>query len=154
MMYLKNIRKLILLSLIPYFGCSEGVANQPSVPSSKNLQRISQVSNIKRVGMVIKLRKDMIEEYKRLHSDDNKGVRDLLTKYNLRNFSIFLHQLEDGNYYEFGYYEYIGNDFPRDMSKLASEPRNKAWLEVCDPMQSPLEGHEGWAEMEQVYFNP
>lgn len=154
MMYLKNIRKLILLSLIPYFGCSEGVANQPSVPSSKNLQRISQVSNIKRVGMVIKLRKDMIEEYKRLHSDDNKGVRDLLTKYNLRNFSIFLHQLEDGNYYEFGYYEYIGNNFPGDMSKLACEPRNKAWLEVCDPMQIALEGHEGWAEMEQVYFNP
>ncbi len=109
---------------------------------------------VKRVGMVIRLREDMIEEYKRLHADDNEGVRDLLSKYNMRNFNIFLHRLDDGNYYEFGYYEYVGDNFEEDMKKLAAEPRNKAWLEVCDPMQIPLEGYEGWAEMERVYFNP
>ncbi len=113
-----------------------------------------QPTNVKRVGMVIRLKPDMIEEYKRLHADDNPGVRDLLTKYNMRNFNIFLYQLDDGNWYEFGYYEYIGDDFDEDMKNLAAEPRNKAWLEVCDPMQIPLEGNEGWAEMERVYFNP
>ena len=34
--------------------------------------------NIKRVGMVVKLKEDMIEEYIRLHQEDNPGVRDLL----------------------------------------------------------------------------
>ncbi len=108
--------------------------------------------------MVIRLREDMIEEYKRLHAADNAGVRDLLTKYNIRNFNIFLHKLDDGNYYEFGYHEYVGENFEEDMRKLSAEPRNKAWLEVCDPMQIPLEGYESWAEeswaeMDQVYFN-
>ena len=63
-------------------------------------------------------------------------------------------KLDDGNFYEFGYYEYVGNDFEGDMEKLAAEPRNIEWLKVCDPMQVPLEGYESWAEMELVYYNP
>ena len=117
--------------------------------------RISQGNeNIKRVGMVIRLREDMIEEYKKLHADDYEGVRDLLIKYNMRNFSIFLIRMDDGNYYEFGYYEYTGSDFEDDMNKLSLEPRNKAWLEVCDSMQIPLDGFTSWAEMDRIYFNP
>ena len=106
-----------------------------------------------RVGMVIKIKPEYIEEYKKLHADDNPGVRDLLTQANMQNFSIFLHQLDDGNWYEFGYYEYTGDDIEADMEKLSKHPRNIEWLEICDPMQIPLEGHEGWAEMEQVYYN-
>ncbi len=106
-----------------------------------------------RVGMVIKIKPEFIDEYKKLHADDNPGVRDLLVQANMRNFSIFLHQLDDGNWYEFGYYEYTGDDFEADMEKLSKHPRNIEWLEICDPMQIPLEGYQGWAEMEQVYFN-
>jgi len=107
----------------------------------------------RRVGMVIKLKPEYIEEYKEIHEDSNPGVRDLLQDANMHNFSIFLIQLEDGNYYEFGYYEYTGDDFEADMAKLDKEPGNIEWLKVCDPMQIPLEGYEGWAEMEQVYYN-
>ena len=106
-----------------------------------------------RVGMVVKIKPEFIDEYKKLHADDNPGVRDLLVQANMRNFSIFLLQLDDGNWYEFGYYEYTGDDFEADMEKLAKHPRNIEWLEICDPMQIPLEGYEGWAEMEQVYYN-
>jgi len=106
----------------------------------------------RRFGMVVGLHPDHVTEYRRLHADDQPGVRDLLTKYHLRNFSIFLHQIGD-NWYEFGYYEYTGNDFDGDMKNLSAEPRNQAWLEVCDPLQLPLEGETGWAIMEQVYFN-
>ena len=112
-----------------------------------------EATEIKRVGMVIKLKPEYIKEYKALHADSNPGVRDLLVKANMRNFSIFLHQLDDGNYYEFGYYEYHGDDFEADMAKLAKEDRNIEWLKVCDPMQVPLDGYDGWAEMEQVYYN-
>ena len=106
----------------------------------------------KRVGMVIQLQPKKLEEYKRLHADSNPGVRDLLVKYHLRNFSIFLQKIE-GKWYEFGYYEYTGKDFEADMAKLDAEPRNKEWLKVCDPMQMPLAGSKGWTQMEQVYFN-
>ena len=107
---------------------------------------------VKRVGMVIGLKPDKIAEYKKLHADSNHGVRDLLTKYNMQNFSIYLHQIE-GKWYEFGYYEYVGDDFEADMAKLDAEPRNKAWLAICDPMQIPLKGEKSWAVMEEVYHN-
>lgn len=108
---------------------------------------------VKRVGMVIELDPACVEEYRRLHADGHPGVRDLLSKYHLRNFSIFLQQIA-GRWLEFGYYEYHGSDFEGDMAALAAEPRNQEWLLRCDPMQVPLEGETGWAEMEQVYFNP
>jgi L-rhamnose mutarotase len=110
--------------------------------------------NVRRIGMVIGLKEDKIEEYKKLHANNNPGVRDLLNKYNMHNFSIFLQKMPDGKYYEFGYYEYIGDDFEGDMAKLSAEKRNIEWLKVCDPMQIPLPGAKGWTEMEQVYYNP
>ena len=44
-----------------------------------------------RIGIVIKLRPECVESYKKLHEDNHPGVRDLLIQYNLFNFSIFLH---------------------------------------------------------------
>jgi len=108
---------------------------------------------IKRVGMVVGIDPGQIEEYRRLHADDNPGVRDILHKYHMQNFSIFLQQMPDGKWYEFGYYEYTGDDFESDMKKMDEEPRTKEWLKVCDPMQIPLPGAKGWTEMERVYFN-
>jgi L-rhamnose mutarotase len=107
---------------------------------------------VKRVGMVTGIRPEKIDEYKALHADTNAGVRDLLTKYHMQNFSIFLHEI-NGKYYEFGYYEYTGDDFEGDMAKLDAEPRNKEWLAICDPMQAPLKGYDSWAVMERVYYN-
>ena len=111
-----------------------------------------QQAKVKRVGMVIGIKPEKIAEYKELHADSNAGVRDLLTKYHMDNFSIYLQEI-DGKYYEFGYYEYTGKDFEADMAKLDAEPRNKEWLVICDPMQIPLKGHNSWAEMELVYRN-
>ena len=102
--------------------------------------------------MVIRLRPECVAEYRELHADSNPGVRDLLAKYHLENFSIFLRRIGE-EWYEFGYYEYGGADFEADMAALAQEPRNRAWLEVCDPMQLPLEGEPSWAVMEPVYYN-
>ena len=113
---------------------------------------VAATRTVKRVGMVVGLDEKKIDEYKRVHADDHAGVRDLLSKYHMQNFSIFLHQIE-GKWYEFGYYEYTGDDFEGDMTRLDAEPRNKEWLTVCDPMQVPLEGETGWAEMEMVYHN-
>ena len=108
---------------------------------------------VKRVGMVVGIREDQLAEYKQLHADSNPGVRDLLAKYHLHNFSIYLQQIE-GKWYEFGYYEYTGNDFEGDMARLDKEPRNIEWLKVCDPTQIPLSGAKGWTKMERCYFNP
>ena len=143
----ENMRKVASALLVIVFvsGLIKGCGNNSIEQDSMN--------KVKRVGMVIKVKPEYIEEYKALHVSSNPGGRDLLTKANMHNFSIFLHQFDDGNWYEFGYYEYTGNDFEADMEELSKHPRNIEWLKVCDPMQVPLDGYEGWAEMEQVYYN-
>jgi L-rhamnose mutarotase len=112
-----------------------------------------QIKEPKRIGSVVGLKPEMMAEYIRLHTGDNCVVRDLLDKYHLNNFSIFLHQIE-GKWYEFSYCEYTGDDFNADMAKLAAEPRNQAWLKVTDAMQIPLKGERTWAKMENIYYNP
>ena len=109
--------------------------------------------------MVVRLKEEHVEEYKKLHAAGNAGVRDLLVKYHLRwvprvcsawlhamctgsrcgerrNFTIFLQRMPDGHLYEFGTYVYTGTNLKHDMGLLAKEPRNIAWLAVCDPMQA------------------
>jgi L-rhamnose mutarotase len=110
--------------------------------------------DMKRVGMVVKVKREWVNEYEHLHADNHAGVRHLLTKYNMRNFSIFMVQLADGEWYEFGYYEYWGNDLDRDMAKFAAEPENIKWLERCNPMQEGiLPDQKGWKVMDRIYYN-
>ena len=109
---------------------------------------------MKRIGMVIGIRPDRIAAYETLHAASNPGVRDLLNKYHIHNFSIYLHELDDNNFCLFGYYEYTGNDYEEDMQRLNNEPRNIEWLGVTAPMQIPIRGSEAWAIMREVYHNP
>ena len=114
---------------------------------------MSKTYNIKRL---IALKPDKLEEYKTLHSDSHPGVRHLLTKYNIKNYSIFLHQFDDGKYFLFSYFEYVGYDYYYDMEQLKNEPENQRWWELTDPCQGPLKNRqpdEQWSQMEEVYYN-
>jgi L-rhamnose mutarotase len=113
-----------------------------------------EISKPEVFGMVIELKEECLEEYKKLHADENSGVRDLLEKYHLRRFAIFLQRMPDGKLYEFGTYTYTGTNLKHDMALLDNEPRNKEWLEVCNPMQRSITpGQEGWTMSELVYYN-
>ena len=107
---------------------------------------------VQRFGMVIGLKPDTIEQYKELHADANPGVRDLLRKYNIRNFAIYFQEIE-GKAYEFAYYEYTGKDYEGDLNRLSAEPRNKEWIKVCSALQIPLAGQKSWSMMEEIFFN-
>jgi L-rhamnose mutarotase len=147
--FIKRFFQIVVAISLPLFTSCHPANQQTSVDNADNKSN----PDIKRIGMVIKLDSARMKDYLTLHADSNAGVRDLLEKYNLRNFSIFVTTLDDGNYYEFGYYEYTGKNFDADMTALDNEPRNKAWLKICDPMQIPLNGEVSWKKMKQVYFN-
>ncbi len=83
--------------------------------------------------------------YEVLHAASNPGVRDLLEKYHMHNFSIYIHQLDNGKYYLFSYYKYAGTDYTVDMAKLGPEPGKPKSLFVAGPMQVPLTGEMSWA---------
>lgn len=109
----------------------------------------------RRYGQVICLNPERVEEYKRLHVAAWPGVQAKITECNIRNFSAFLRQLDDGNPYLFGYFEYMGGDFDADMKKMAADPVTQQWWELCRPCQRPLKGlleNAWWADMEEVFY--
>jgi len=104
---------------------------------------------MKRYGMVIKVKLDKLEEYKRLHAEPWSGVLQMIHDCNIRNYSIYL---KDD--FLFSYFEYIGSDFNADMAKMAADPTTQSWWKLTDPCQEGLptrQPGEWWANMEEVF---
>ncbi|MND07785.1 hypothetical protein D3C83_300110 [compost metagenome] len=54
----------------------------------------------------------------------------------------------------FSYYEYIGDDYEKDMAKMAADPETQRWWQWTDPCQSPVDSAkegEKWAGMPEVF---
>ena len=106
---------------------------------------------MRRLGMMIGIKDSKIEEYKKLHSDVWPEVLENLTELNCRNYSIFLH-----NNVLFGYMEYHGDDYDRDMALMAANSKVQEWWTLCGPCQVPLanrEKGEWWSLMEEVFHH-
>ncbi len=104
---------------------------------------------MKRYGMVIGVKPEKIEEYKVLHAAVWPDVLKIITKCNIRNYSIYL---RDNTL--FSYFEYTGDNLDTDMAKMAADPITQKWWDVCKPCQQPKENRangEWWANMEEVF---
>lgn len=109
---------------------------------------------VQRYGSVIGIEKKNIEEYKKLHANAWPDVLKMIKKCNIRNYSIYLGELEPGKYYLFSYFEYVGKDFKADMAEMAKDPTTKEWWTHTDPLQKPIstcKPGEWWAGMEEVF---
>lgn len=109
---------------------------------------------MQRYGWVIGLKADKLEEYKNLHAAVWPDVLKMIKECNINNYSIFLRQFPDGNYYLFSYLEYAGDDFVADMAKMAEDETTQKWWACCKPCQQPLANcreDEWWADMEEVF---
>jgi L-rhamnose mutarotase len=104
-----------------------------------------------RMGMMIGIKPDMIDEYKRLHASAWPAVLKQIRDSHIRNYTIFLREPEN---LLFGYWEYHGTDFKADMARMAADPETQKWWTHTDPCQTPLatrnEGDQ-WAMMEEVF---
>lgn len=110
---------------------------------------------MQRYGMVIGVKEEKLEEYKTLHAAVWPGVLKMIKDCNIRNYSIYLRQLDDGKYYLFAYFEYTGDDFKADMAKMAADPMTQKWWKETDPCQIPLSNRkegEWWGSMEEVFY--
>ena len=109
----------------------------------------------KRYGSVIGVKEKNLEEYKKLHAAAWPEVLRMISDCNIRNYSIYHRQLDDGKHYLFSHFEYVGDDFEGDMAKMAADPTTQKWWDVCKPMQDPLatrKDGEWWSDMEEVFF--
>ena len=104
---------------------------------------------MKRYGLVLRVRPEKEEEYRRYHKAVWPEILEIIRQANIRNYSIYLK-----DHYLFAYYEYTGDNFEADMAGLAAEPKMREWWDIMEPMQDPVptrkEG-EWWAEMEEVF---
>jgi L-rhamnose mutarotase len=108
---------------------------------------------MRRMGMVLGLKADKVDEYRRIHADVWPEILEQISRSNIRNYTIFLKEPEN---LLFAYWEYHGDDFEADAARMADNPRMQDWWAICGPMQQPLETRrpgEWWAVMEPVFHH-
>lgn len=106
-----------------------------------------------RHGSIIGISEESILAYTQLHAAVWPGVLASLDKINIRNYSIYLGQIEPGQWLLFSYFEYIGDDFAGDMERMADEV-TKVWWSYTDPLQVRLSGtpdDQQWKTIEEVF---
>jgi len=109
---------------------------------------------VRRFGSVIGLNADKEQYYRELHADTWPTVLDRIKKSNMRNYSIYMTEIE-GKKYLFSYFEYVGQDFEGDMQAIADDPETQRWWKETDPCQFQLPTRKpgaNWSEMEMVFL--
>lgn len=117
---------------------------------AKTAKKLYKINRPQVFASVIKLRKDKIKYYKKLHANPFSGVNKMIkecgiTKYEIYNRDDIL----------FSIMEYCGDDLQYDMEKMANDPLTRLWWEQTDPCQTRIEGalkDEWWAKMDLVYY--
>jgi L-rhamnose mutarotase len=108
-----------------------------------------EVQQMKRFGMVIKLKPGAATAYREYHSAVWPEVVAMIRDCNIRNYSIYF----KGDTL-FSYFEYNGNDLKADWAKMAAHAKTQEWWAIIEPLQDPVadrqEG-EWWATMEEVF---
>jgi L-rhamnose mutarotase len=109
---------------------------------------------VERYGMVIGIKPEKIEDYKKLHAAAWPGVLSKIKECHIRNYSIYFREVEKGKFLLFSYFEYTGENFAADMAKMAADPTTQQWWKETDPCQTPIPTcgeKEFWSRMDEVF---
>ena len=105
----------------------------------------------RRMGIVIGVKPEKVQEYKELHAAVWPEVLAQIKECGISNYTIFLREPEN---LLFACWEYSGSDFAADIAKMsAHQPTRRSW-EVTGLCQVPLTSRqpgEHWAIMEEVF---
>jgi L-rhamnose mutarotase len=105
---------------------------------------------MKRIGFLLRVRKDMIEEYKARHKAVWPEMQEALRRTGWHNYSLFL--ADDGLL--FGYFETPEN-LQAAQAGMAREEVNARWQDWMAPFFENIGGKhadEGMIELEQVFY--
>ena len=104
---------------------------------------------MKRVGFLLKVKQDKIEEYREHHQTVWPGMRDALRRTGWHNYSLFMR--EDGLL--FGYFE-TPDSFQSALEGMSHENVNARWQKLMAPYFEDLGGahaDESMVELEEVF---
>jgi len=104
---------------------------------------------MKRVGFVLKVKQEKLEEYKEHHRNVWPEMRAALSRTGWGNYSLFLRS--DGVL--FGYFE-TPHNLETAVQGMAKEPINAKWQEAMTPYFEALSGDrpdESFLELEEIF---
>lgn len=104
---------------------------------------------MQRVGFLLKVKEDRLEEYKEYHKTVWPEMLDALRKAGWHNYSLFMR--EDGLL--FGYVE--TPDFDQALAKMAESDVNTRWQDMMAPYFEGIAGKhadESMVQLEQVFY--
>jgi L-rhamnose mutarotase len=104
---------------------------------------------MQRFGQAIKVKPEKLEYYRELHQNPWPCILDKIRECNIRNYSIFL--LDDHTL--FAYFEYTGENFQADMTRMAADPCTQAWWKETAPCQESLtdDASEWWKTLPELF---
>lgn len=109
---------------------------------------------VKRFASLIGLKAGKEKYYRELHASVWPAIIDRLRKSNIRNYSIYISEIE-GKKYLISYLEYTGDDYEGDMQAIANDPDTQQWWKETDPCQFRLPSRkpdEKWSDLEMVFL--
>ena len=101
------------------------------------------------IGSLIRLKKEYTHQYIVLHKKTFPAVLDRIAKSNIANYSIFL---SDG--FLFGFYDYLGENYEKDMKAVGEDEATLQWWKLTEPMQNPLRDRKKgawWTDLEHLH---
>jgi L-rhamnose mutarotase len=103
---------------------------------------------MKRVGFLLQVKKDKLDEYKKHHEAVWPEMLDALRRHGWHNYSLYMR--DDGLL--FGYFEAAEN-FQASLDGMATEAINLKWQEFLGPYFETIEGRpdEAMIELEEVF---
>ena len=143
---------LLLIGIAIGFAWSELVEGRSARAQEAACQQ-AKSAKVQRFGSVIGLRPEKKDYYIKLHAETWPSVLEQIRRSNIRNYSIYLTELE-GKLYLFAYFEYTGDDFEADMKEMAKDPETRRWWKETDPCQIRLPGTpdgEQWKRIAEVF---
>lgn len=103
---------------------------------------------MQRIGFVLKVKKNLLDEYKRRHEQVWPEMQAALRETGWQNYSLFMR--EDGTL--FGYLE--TPDFEKALAGMAEKEVNALWQAEMAPFFEALDGRrpdEGLLQLEEVF---
>tara|TARA_B100000686_G_scaffold61589_1_gene66165 strand:+ start:410 stop:733 length:324 start_codon:yes stop_codon:yes gene_type:complete len=104
---------------------------------------------LKRVGFILKVRENFIQEYKQHHKNVWPEMKAALQRNGWHNYSLFMRK--DG--LMFGYFE-AEESFAKSLEGMSKESINNQWQELMSPYFEISEGaapDESMMEIEEVF---
>ena len=106
--------------------------------------------SVERYGMAVRLKQEKRDFYLENHRKVWPEVLTELKKIKVKNYSIFL---KDD--FMFGYLEYEGNNFDRDMEEMQKIPIVNEWTVLMIDCFNPFPNNEQnntWVMMDQIFY--